>query len=555
MSKLTLLLDALFAVLALVLLKNIFAKKKLTLIIPAAICLFSVATLILFYVCNTTEIINVWLNSHSSTPLIYKICGIWGNHEGSMLLFFTFLNIWSALLLKENNAITIASFFLLALGAYVYFKANPFVTLEIKLDSGQDLSPALQNPYLTIHPPILYLGQTLCFVLWIWSIFSKDNLKLYTNLCFGLMTLGLILGARWAYSELGWGGFWYWDPVETVSLFPWLTIVAAAHGKSNRTALLLSFPMVMTSMCLVRSGVLVSIHSFGFDLQNGIWIGTYTCLSWIVTLISLIKKPPQEIPNITIGFLIYLSLLVSLILFPITYTYFCSNHFIIDENFFHQYISPITVLLLIMAGFAPNMKITQHSWSIICALTSTILWYFQVQLLHSYFAIIFTFISFWLIFSSIKYLKLIWQKGFVSAHLGIGLCILGASHSAIFTEKIDVKIKNMPTKIGNYKISYKSQELIENPQIRREIIHLLVNAKEISPELQFFHISRITKHQSTWIQINLDHFHATIYADHNNIWQCEIMLKPMIALFWFGLMLVIFGICISILKSRKISSS
>lgn len=555
MSKLTLLLDALFAVLALVLLNNIFAKKKLTLIIPAAICLFSVATLVLFYVCNTTEIINVWLNSHSSTPLIYKICGIWGNHEGSMLLFFTFLTIWSALLLKENNAITIASFFLLALGAYVYFKANPFVTLEIKLDSGQDLSPALQNQYLTIHPPILYLGQTLCFVIWIWSIFSKDNLKLYTNLCLGLMTLGLILGARWAYSELGWGGFWYWDPVETVSLFPWLTIVAAAHGKSNRTALLLSFPMVMTSMCLVRSGVLVSIHSFGLDLQNGIWIGACTCLSWIVTLISLIKKPPQEIPNITIVFLIYLSLLVSLILFPITYTYFCSNHFIIDENFFHQYITPITVLLLIMAGFAPNMKITQHSWSIICALTSTILWYFQVQLFHSYFAIIFTFISFWLIFSSIKYLKLIWQKGFVSAHLGIGLCILGASHSAIFTEKIDVKIKDMPTKIGNYTISYKSQELIESPQIRREIIHLLVNAKEISPELQFFHISRITKHQSTWIQMNLDHFHATIYADHNNIWQCEIMLKPMIALFWFGLMLVIFGICISILKFRKISSS
>ena len=484
MSKLTLLVDALFAVLAFVLLKNIFAKKKLTLIIPAAICLFSVATLIFFYVCNTTEIINVWLNSHSSTPLIYKICGIWGNHEGSMLLFFTFLTTWSAILLKEDNEITLASFFLLALGAYVYFKADPFIFLDMKVNSGQDLSPALQNPYLTTHPPILYLGQTLCFVIWIWSIFSKNNLKFYTNLCFGLMTLGLILGSRWAYSELGWGGFWYWDPVETVSLFPWITIVAAVHGKSNRIALLLSFPMVMTSMCLVRSGVLVSVHSFGLDLQNGLWIGVCTCLAWIATLAAFIKNPPKEISSITLGFLIYLGLLVALILFPIAYTYFCSTNFIIDEDFFHKYITPITVLLLLMLGFAPNMKITQHSWSIICALTSTMLWYFKVQPFHSYFAIIFTFIGFWLIFSSIKYLKLIWQKGFVSAHLGIGLCILGASHSSIFTEKIDVKINDMPIKIGNYTISYKSQELIETPQMRREIIHLLVNAKEISPELQ-----------------------------------------------------------------------
>lgn len=539
---------------AFVFLKNIFAKQKASLIIPALICVFSVAALILFYVCDTTEVINVWLNSHNDTPLIYKICGIWGNHEGSMLLFFTFLTTWSALLLRTNNEITIASFFLLSLGIYLYFQANPFVILNIKASVGQDLNPALQNLYLTIHPPILYLGQSLCFVIWIWSIFSKNHPKVqfYTKLCLGFITCGLILGARWAYSELGWGGFWYWDPVETVSLFPWLTIVAAVHGQeSNRTALLLSFPMVILSLCLVRSGILVSIHSFGFDLQNGIWLGLYACLVWLATIIFFLKSAPQKAPILTAGFLIFLALLIALIFLPIICTYVFHTHFIIDEAFFHRYINPLVIVLLFFAGLAPHMKFQQHTWSIISVILATILWCWKIQPFYHHLATFAALIGFWLIFSSLKHLKIFFQKGFVSAHLGIGLCILSASHGEIFTEKFEINVNDMPVQLGNYKITYQSQNIENTLQVSQETVRFIINSSIISPSRLFFRTNKITKHQPDWTQINLDHLHATVYTDHN-VWQVELMLKPMIAIFWFGLLLVILGIYISIFKSRKI---
>jgi cytochrome c-type biogenesis protein CcmF len=437
--NLTFLIDALFAVLAITLLRNIFFKNTKTLIIPFGICVFTIATLLFFYISNTTEIANVWLNSHATTPLIYKIAGLWGNHEGSMLLFFTFLTAWSALLLRETDAIRIASLILLALGCYLYFQANPFVILAIKATAGQDLNPALQNPYLAIHPPILYMGQSLCLVLWAWACVGPNHPKLqaYTRVSFGLITLGLILGSRWAYGELGWGGFWFWDPVETVSLFPWLAIIAAVHAKeSNRTCLLLSFPMVMLGLTLVRSGVLVSVHSFGFDLNNGVWLGLCTILVWAVTTVVFFKGKIPKLSLITIGFLSCLAVLVALILLPILLNYGFGINTVIDEGFFHQYINPLTLVLLIFAGFAPYMKFRNHGWNIICTILATTLWVWLIQPRFQGFAALAALVGFWLIFSTISHLKQFFSKGFVSAHLGIGLSILGASHAEFSHKKL-----------------------------------------------------------------------------------------------------------------------
>ncbi len=557
MLNLTLLIDALFAVMACILVKNIFSQKKLTLIIPFVICIIAVATLLLFYISNTTEIANVWLNSHSSTPLIYKICGIWGNHEGSMLLFFTCLTAWSALLLRENNAICLASFVLLALGCYLYFQANPFVVLAIKVTSGQDLNPALQNLYLTIHPPILYLGQSLCLVLWVWACLSPNHpkMQLYTRICLGLITTGLILGARWACGELGWGGFWFWDPVETVSLFPWLAIMAAVHAeKSNRKCLLLSFPMVMLGLSLVRSGILVSVHSFGFDLQNGIWLGLCAILVCIATVIILFKATTPKISLVSIGFISCLALLIALIFIPIILNYCLGINAVIDEKFFHDFINPLTLFLLIFCGFAPYMKFRQYEWSIACAILSTILWVWKFQPHFNYFATFAAVISFWLVFSSLKYCKQLFNKGFVGAHLGVGLCILGASHGEIFTEKLELKISELPVKLGHYIINYKSQAVIDNQQIHKEILNFSVDSTEISPEILYFYTNKVIKNQSAWVRVNFDHVHSTIFTDSNNTWATELMLKPMITLFWIGLLFVIFGIFISILQNFKKTS-
>ena len=564
--------------LAIILVRNIFAKTNTKLIAPFYICAFSIGVLLFFYLTSATTIANVWLNSNVHTPLLYKIAGVWGNHEGSMLLFFTFLAAW-ATLLRTNETIRLAAFVLLAVGGYVYLCANPFAILAIKVAAGQDLNPALQNPYLAIHPPILYAGQTLCFMLWIWACITPDHLRVqfYTRVCFGLITLGLILGARWAYGELGWGGFWFWDSVETVSLFPWLAIAAAVHANKPRTCLLIAFPMVILGLTLVRSGVLVSVHSFGFDPYNGIWLGLCTlAVSGISVLMSftgsnaelrhpeparqasgsrVMKSTFPSFPRlgpwvhsckfrsfIPIGFLCTLVTLCALILVPVMAKICLSQDIAIDESFFHHYINPCLLGLLLFAGFAPYMK--AHWWSLLCASLCTVLWCLLVQPYFHVFAACAALVGFWVGLSTLNHIKQIFSKGFVAAHLGIGLCILGASHAEIFTEKQEFNITDLPPKFASHAIKYISHISVETPQVTKEILTFSVVGKQFTPERQHFHISRVTKHQPAWVQANLDHVHATVFMD-GSTWKVELMAKPFISIFWLGLLFVLMGILVS----------
>ncbi len=621
---LTFLIDALFGGLAIVLVKKIFAKQNTRLCAPFYICAFAIGVLLFFYLTSTTTIANVWLNSNVHTPLLYKIAGVWGNHEGSMLLFFTFLTAW-ATLLRNNEAIRLAAFVLLAVGGYVYFSANPFAILAIKAAAGQDLNPALQNPYLAIHPPILYAGQTLCFVLWVWACVAPNHPRIpfYTRVCFGLITLGLILGARWAYGELGWGGFWFWDPVETVSLFPWLAIAAAVHATNGRICLLVAFPMVMLGLTLVRSGVLVSVHSFGFDAYNGIWLGACTlavsgisvmmsfiessaelrhpepckgvgiqCMksdyfvfasvAWQSTLIyrirncltgplRLLKKAqgdglglslrdssPAVFPRldrgiqfykfrslIPIGFLCILATLCALILVPVMAKICLAQDISIDESFFHNYINSCLLGLLVFASFAPNMK--AHWWSLLCAALCTILWCLIVQPHFNMLDTCAALVGFWVGLSTLNHVKQIFSKGFVAAHLGIGLCILGASHAEIFTIKQEFNITDLPPKFASHALQYISKTMVETPQVTKETLTFSVDGKQLCPQRQHFHISRVTKHQPAWVRVNLDHIHATAFVD-GSTWKIELMHKPLISIFWLGLLFVLMGILVSARK-------
>ncbi|MBP9828948.1 MAG: cytochrome c biogenesis protein CcsA [Proteobacteria bacterium] len=548
--------DALFGVLAIILIRNIFAKQNFKLIAPFCISAFAVSALLFFYLTSAITIANVWLNSHQSTPIFYKISGVWGNHEGSMLLFFTFLSAW-ATRLRHTESIRLASFILLVLGSYLYFAANPFAVLAIKMTAGQDLNPALQNPYLAIHPPILYAGQTLCFLLWAKACITPDDpeIPFYTRVCFCLITLGLALGARWAYTELGWGGFWFWDPVETVSLFPWLAIAAAVHVYKNnsylqRLCLLIAFPMVMLGLTFVRSGVLVSVHSFGFDAFNGIWLGVSALVVGVISVAFVIASPCNGRGNpvnsfhalISLGFLSTLAILCALILIPVFFKICLGKNISINEAFFHQYINPFLLAGLLFAGFAPYMKI--HFWSFANASFCTILWYFLVQPHFHLLAICAALVGFWLILSTLNHSKYIFTKGFVAAHLGVGLCILGASHAEIFTTKQEININALPLTFAAYPVRYVSHHVVETPQVTKEIFTFSINAKLLQPEIQHFHISQATKHQTAVNRINFDDFHATVFAN-NNQWKIELMHKPLINVFWLGILMVLLGISVS----------
>ena len=244
----------------------------------------------------------VYNNSHSAKPLLYKISGTWGNHEGSLLLCLLVLTLFIFLFLltskrepKKYQIFTLLFQQIIIVGFFLFllFTSNPFNHLFPIPEEGLGLNPILQDPILAIHPPILYLGYIGSSIIFSSSLAAiiqnyvesewAKSLKKWIIASWFFLTIGILLGSIWAYYELGWGGFWFWDPVENISLMPWLCLTALMHSiivleKRNLLAswtLVLSIATFTLSMCgtfLVRSGILNSVHTFANDPERGIFI-------------------------------------------------------------------------------------------------------------------------------------------------------------------------------------------------------------------------------------------------------------------------------------------
>lgn len=266
-----------------------------------AVCL-SFAALTHAYITSDFTLLNVWQNSHSLQPLLYKFTGVWGNHEGSLLLWILILGLFSALLavfahnlpseLKANvlgvqGAVSVS--FLL----FIIFTSNPFLRMDRVVSEGRDLNPILQDIGLAIHPPLLYVGYvgfSLTFSFAVAALISgridgawARYVRPWALLAWLFLTAGIAMGSYWAYYELGWGGWWFWDPVENASFMPWLVGTALIHSAvvmEKRDALkiwtillaLLTFSLSLLGTFIVRSGVLTSVHSFASDPTRGVFI-------------------------------------------------------------------------------------------------------------------------------------------------------------------------------------------------------------------------------------------------------------------------------------------
>ena len=262
----------------------------------------SFALLITSYVNSDFSVQNVWQNSHSDQPLLYKFTSTWGNHEGSMLLWVWILTIFGGGLAlfgrrlpNDLRAVTLSiqSLMVLVFSLFVLLTSNPFARLFPTPLEGRDLNPILQDIGLAIHPPLLYVGyvgfsMTFTFAAAALLIGRVDQawarwVRPWTLLAWIFLTLGIAMGSYWAYYELGWGGWWFWDPVENASLLPWLSGTALLHsaivsekrgGLRIWTLLLaiLTFCLSLLGTFLVRSGIITSVHSFATDPQRGLVI-------------------------------------------------------------------------------------------------------------------------------------------------------------------------------------------------------------------------------------------------------------------------------------------
>src|SRR5690242_7837579 len=254
------------------------------------------------YLTSDFSVANVFENSHSQMPTIYKFTSTWGDHEGSMLLWVLILSLFGALvaLFGSNlpatlraNVLAVQSWIASAFYLFILATSNPFLRIEHPPLEGRDLNPILQDPGLAIHPPMLYLGYVGFSISFSFAIAALIDGRIdaawarwvrpWTLLAWMFLTLGIAMGSYWAYYTLGWGGWWFWDPVENASLMPWLAGTALLHSAlvmEKRNALkvwtillaIIAFSLSLIGTFLVRSGVLTSVHAFASDPMRGVFI-------------------------------------------------------------------------------------------------------------------------------------------------------------------------------------------------------------------------------------------------------------------------------------------
>jgi cytochrome c-type biogenesis protein CcmF len=357
------------------------------------------AALTAAYVGSDFSVANVFENSHSAMPLIYKFTSTWGNHEGSMLLWVLILALFGALVsvfggnlpaTLKANVLAVQSWIAVAFYLFVLLTSNPFLRLPQAPFEGRDLNPILQDLGLAVHPPLLYLGYVGFSISFSFAIAALIEGRIdaawarwvrpWTLAAWMFLTLGIAMGSYWAYYELGWGGFWFWDPVENASLMPWLAGTALLHSAvvmEKRNALkvwtillaILAFSLSLVGTFLVRSGVLTSVHTFATDPTRGVFIlailvafigGGLALYAWRA---PALKQGGLFAPISREGALVLNNLFLTAAatcvfvgtLYPLALEALTAEKISVGAPFFNLTFGPLFVPLLLMAPFGPLM--------------------------------------------------------------------------------------------------------------------------------------------------------------------------------------------------------
>jgi cytochrome c-type biogenesis protein CcmF len=357
------------------------------------------AALTACYVTSDFSVANVYENSHSMMPLIYKITSVWGNHEGSMLLWVLILSLFGALVAQFGNnlpvslkalVLAVQSWIACAFYLFILLTSNPFLRLAQAPIEGRDLNPILQDIGLAIHPPLLYLGYVGFSIAFSFAIAALIEGRIdaawarwvrpWTLAAWMCLTVGIAMGSYWAYYELGWGGFWFWDPVENASLMPWLAGTALLHSAvvmEKRNALkiwtlllaILAFSLSLIGTFLVRSGVLTSVHTFASDPARGVFIlmilvffigGGLTLFAWRA---PMLKQGGLFAPVSREGALVFNNLFLTTAcltvfvgtLYPLALEAVTDEKISVGAPFFNLTFAPLFIPLLFAMPFGPML--------------------------------------------------------------------------------------------------------------------------------------------------------------------------------------------------------
>ena len=581
--------------------------------------LISFLILIYAYVISDFSVLNVFENSHTTKPLIYKISAVWGNHEGSMLLWifilvlfnyfiFKFYNLKnSKLILKalETQALIIFGFALFSL-----LTSNPFQKIIPIPENGLGFNPILQDPSLAIHPPLLYVGYvgfSAAFSISIATLSFDKNpeilwfkyMKPFVVVAWTFLTIGIAFGSLWAYYELGWGGWWFWDPVENASLMPWLLGTALLHSliivekrKSLQSWVLLlsilTFLLSVIGTFLVRSGILTSVHTFALDPSRGIYILT---LLGLLTLYSLtlfgLKSKKFFNENYFLFFSkegsILLNNIIMLVVcstvflgtvYPLVVEAFTNNKISVGEPYFNSTVVPIMVPALLVMGVGPILSwgktnklemIKKTLPVIMITLTLTIIFLYIFKS-YSLSAVLGLVLAFWIIFNNILQLIKRPENKFISmhlAHIGIGLIILGITGSSVWQEERILKMKfNDEIIVKKHTIILKKITEIKAKNyvaLRGNFLVYDSNKKlvtKLEPENRFYPITNnFTTEASIHSNLLRDLYIVLGEGNLNDGWTVRIYYNPLVIWIWIGSLIIFFGgAVLTIINIKKIRS-
>ena len=576
------------------------------------LAVFSFAMLLWVFAITDLSVKLVVTNSHSMKPLIYKLSGAWGNHEGSMLLWVTVMALAGALIASLERRLpektmqaTLASQGFVALGFYAFLllSSNPFERLASPASEGSGLNPLLQDIGLAFHPPTLYMGYvglSVAFSFAVGALLTRQVNPEFARVmrpwvlgAWVFLTLGITAGSYWAYYELGWGGWWFWDPVENASLMPWLAATALLHSASvlaARDALrawtimlgVVAFSMSMLGTFLVRSGILTSVHAFAVDPERGSFILALLCLyiGGALLLFALRASSVSEGQRFALvsreGAMVFnnvmLSAILGIVLLGTLYP-LLTEVFDVRVSVGPPYFNPVgaifTIPMLAVMAIGPLLRWREDNFDrvklpvavvTVLIVTSALLFALFttdigiLPLLGLAFAIGLGIASFLPLRgrSLLRVPAATW--GMVLAHFGIAMALLGmASESAFTEEKLVALAPGDETSIAGFTVRLDGVDPVAGPNWIAMEAHIVAqrgSGQPVTLDPQSRHFWAPV--QQTTESALLTRWDGQLYAvvgapSDDGRWQLRLWWKPLVTLIWYGGLLIALGGTLSII--------
>ena len=554
----------------------------------------------------------VFNHSHTTKPLFYKISGSWGNHEGSLLLWLLVLTLFIFLFILKSGKqptqyriLTLLFQEIIIIGFFIFLlkTSSPFNYIYPIPEEGLGLNPILQDPSLAIHPPILYFGYVGTSIIFSSSLsamvvnyISKEwakHIKVWVLISWIFLTLGILLGSIWAYYELGWGGFWFWDPVENVSLMPWFALTTLIHCilvlekrlELTSWVIILSittFTLSMSGTFLVRSGILNSVHTFANDPERGLFILIFLFTLIFLSLFVFFFFHKKETNNKSSFFLVsketsiilnnwFMMYFLSVVLVGTTYPIFLdvisSDKISIGPPFYHKLIIPFLIPFLLAMTIGPRLKWIKSDLSdkfilIIFFIISLLLSLYIVKSLKIDFLINSILISF------VFYLFFITLRDFFNkkynnlsqniAHFGFSLFLLSIIFNNILSSEVITNLKVGDTfKSEKLKIYFENITQKNEKNFESFVGEFVVENSQgdvfiMKPELRIYNQPNIATSEA-YIRTSLfsDKFMTMNLVQNQEYLNVRYQMKPLMIWIWISVLMITLGGLMSIIKKNE----